>query len=224
MSFSPVQASEHIYDKYKRYLRTIFSIDNDNYNRQFHQLLEDKASFAKGPYLEVQDSFEKGKSIEELIGEGILPRGFRKIGLPLERPLYKHQEVALRKAVDGANLIVSTGTGSGKTESFMIPILAHIIREHEAGKLKPGVRALLIYPMNALANDQIERLRELLADYPQITYGSYTGQTKHTYKEALADYLELNDGKRPLPNELISRQQMKDKPPHLLITNYAMLE
>lgn len=224
MSFSPVRASEHIYEKYKRYLQTIFSIENENYNRQFRQLLEDKASFAKGPYLEVQDSFEKGKSISELISEGSLPRGFRKIGLPLDRPLYKHQEVALRKAAEGANLIVSTGTGSGKTESFMIPILSHIIREHEAGTLSPGVRALLIYPMNALANDQVERLRKLLADYPQITYGSYTGQTKYTYKEALADYLELNEGKKPLPNELISREQIKKAPPHLLITNYAMLE
>lgn len=224
MSFSPVSASDHIYEKYKRYLQTIFSIDNENYSKQFRQLLEDKSSFAKGPYLEVQDSFEKGKSLSELIEEGILPQGFRKIGMPQERPLYKHQEVALRKAASGANLIVSTGTGSGKTESFMIPILAHIIREHEAGELNPGVRALLIYPMNALANDQVERLRELLAAYPQITYGSYTGQTKHKYKEALADYLELNDGKKPLPNELISREQMKETPPHLLITNYAMLE
>ena len=224
MSFSPVLASDHIYDKYKRYLRTIFSIDNENYNQQFHKLLEDKASFAKGPYLEVQDSFEKGKSVAELIDEGMLPKDFRKIGMPQQRPLYKHQEVALRKAAAGANLVVSTGTGSGKTESFMIPILAHIIWEHEDGKLTPGVRALLIYPMNALANDQVERLRILLADYPQITYGSYTGQTKHRYQEALADYLELNDGKKPLPNELISRDQMKETPPHLLITNYAMLE
>ena len=68
MSFSPIRASEHIYDKYKRYLQTIFSIDNENYNLQFQQMLEDKTSFAKGPYLEVQDSFEKGKSITEQIG------------------------------------------------------------------------------------------------------------------------------------------------------------
>lgn len=224
MSFSPVRASDHIYEKYRRYLQTIFSIDNENYNRQFHQLLSEKSSFAKGPYLEVQDSFEKGKSISELIEEGVLPKGFRKIRMPQERPLYKHQEVALRKAQAGGNLIVSTGTGSGKTESFMIPILAHIIREHETKKLNPGVRALLIYPMNALANDQMERLRELLADYPEITYGSYTGQTKYTYKEALADYADLNEGKKPLPNELISRDQIKETPPHMLITNYAMLE
>ena len=224
MSFSPVEASEHITEKYKRYLKTIFSIDNEIYNNQFCNLLSDQKSLAAGPYLDVSDSFEKGKSISELIEEGILAEGFRKINIPLERPLYRHQEEAIRKVSQNNNLIVSTGTGSGKTESFMIPLLDHIIREHENGTLDSGVRALLIYPMNALANDQIERLRELLADYPEITYGSYTGQTKQKYGDALAEYKQLNEGKDPLSNELISREQIKNTPPHILVTNYAMLE
>ena len=224
MGFSPVEASEHITKKYKRYLKTIFSIDNDIYNKQFHDLLSDQKSLAAGPFLDVSDSFEKGKSIFELIKEGILAEGFKKINIPLERPLYKHQEEAIRKVSHNNNLIVSTGTGSGKTESFMIPLLNHIIREHEGGTLDSGVRALLIYPMNALANDQIERLRDLLADYPEITYGSYTGQTKQKYGDALAEYKQLNEGKEPLSNELISREQIKNTPPHILVTNYAMLE
>ena len=224
MGFSPVEASEHITKKYKRYLKTIFSIDNDIYNKQFHDLLSDQKSLAAGPFLDVSDSFEKGKSISELIEEGILAEGFKKINIPIERPLYRHQEEAIRKVSQNNNLIVSTGTGSGKTESFMIPLLNHIIREHEGGTLDSGVRALLIYPMNALANDQIERLRDLLADYPEITYGSYTGQTKQKYGDALAEYKQLNEGKEPLSNELISREQIKNTPPHILVTNYAMLE
>ena len=63
MGFSPVEASEHITKKYKRYLKTIFSIDNDIYNKQFHDLLSDQKSLAAGPFLDVSDSFEKGKSI-----------------------------------------------------------------------------------------------------------------------------------------------------------------
>src|SRR5699024_5895272 len=141
-----------------------------------------------------------------------------------ERTLYLHQQLALETALAGKNMVVSTGTGSGKTESFLIPILAHLLQEKEEHTLCSGVRALLIYPMNALANDQIERLRELLAKCPEITYGSYTGQTKEKYSEALEDYKKLNDGKLPSPNELISREQIKQTPPHILLTNYAMLE
>ena len=224
MGFSPVAASEHIYDKYRRYLKTIFAIDDPVYNQQFQQLLENRRTLVAGPYLDVSDSFIKGKSLEDMISEGVIAESFRKIHMPLTRPLYFHQEKAFRKALAGDNLIVSTGTGSGKTECFLIPILNELLREKEAGKLNQGVRALLVYPMNALANDQIERLRELLAECPEITFGSYTGQTKEKFDEALADYKELNGGNVPLPNELISRQQIKENLPHILVTNYAMLE
>jgi ATP-dependent helicase YprA (DUF1998 family) len=224
MSFSPVEASEHITEKYSRYLHTIFSIDNEVYNKQFQEQLSSMKLLAAGPYLDVSDSFEKGLSIKQLIESGELASGFRKINLPISRPLYKHQQIAIEKILSGKNLIVSTGTGSGKTESFMIPVLNHIIREHEAGRLDKGVRALLIYPMNALANDQVERLRDLLANYPEITYGSYTGQTRNKYNDALVEYKMLNENREPLKNELISREQIKENPPHILITNYAMLE
>jgi Distinct helicase family with a unique C-terminal domain including a metal-binding cysteine cluster len=76
----------------------------------------------------------------------------------------------------------------------------------------------------ALANDQIERLRGILGNYPEITYGCYTGQTKGQYSAALAEYKKLNNQEIPNKNELISREQMKETPPHILITNYAMLE
>ena len=224
MSFSPVEASKNIVKKYNRYLHTIFSIDNEEYNNQLKNQLISMQTLATGPYLDVSDSFEKGLSIEQLIDKDMLAKGFNKIRMPIKRPLYKHQQIAIEKTIKGENLIVSTGTGSGKTESFLIPVLNHIIREHEAGKLDKGVRALIIYPMNALANDQVERLRDLLADYQEITYGSYTGQTKNKYNEALAEYKQLNDNQEPQKNELISREQIKENPPHILITNYAMLE
>ena len=224
MAFSPVEASKRITEKYSRYLHTIFSIDDEGYNKQLQDQLQGMDLLASGPYLDVSDSFEKGSSLKELINDGKIAKSFRRINMPLTRPLYKHQEIAVNKVLANQNLIVSTGTGSGKTESFMIPVLNHIIREYEAGTLDDGVRALLIYPMNALANDQIERLRELLVDFPEITYGSYTGQTKNSYKDALAEYLQLNENHAPAKNELISRDQIKETPPHILITNYAMLE
>lgn len=224
MAFSPVTASQHIKEKYYRYLKTIFRI-GEPYQAEFERLLDNGDLFAKGPYLDVTDAFTKGNSLEALIAESLLPKRFARIRMNQTRPLYAHQEKSIRKiAQDERNLVVSTGTGSGKTESFLIPILRELVMEDEAGTLTPGVRALLLYPMNALANDQTERLRELLEDYPAITFGVYTGQTEQEYDKALAEYKSLNNNQTPLPNELISRDQMIKTPPHILITNYAMLE
>jgi hypothetical protein len=78
--------------------------------------------------------------------------------------------------------------------------------------------------MNALANDQMKRLRKILASYPYITFGLYNSSTKYTYREAKSAYRELNNKNDPLPNEVISRDDMQKKPPHILITNYSMLE
>lgn len=224
MAFSPVAASKQIVDKYERYLNTIFNIADRRYSEGFQNALKEMIAFSSGPYLDVTDSFVKGASLQELINANLIAPKFEYINMPLDRPLYKHQQEAIEKSISGKNLVVSTGTGSGKTECFLIPILNYLIRQHEQSCLDSGVRALLVYPMNALANDQVERLRGLLSDYPEITYGSYTGQTKNRYKDALIEYKQLNNGQNPQVNELISRDQMKDSPPNILITNYAMLE
>ena len=224
MGFSPVSASKVIVEKYKRYLGTIFQISDATYQKQFKEELAKEHTFAQGPYLDVTDAFEKGASIQELIEKNVLPEGMSRINLHQTRPLYKHQEIALKKVIQDQNIVVSTGTGSGKTESFLIPILDHLIRLDEKGQLDEGVRALIIYPMNALANDQVERLRGLLQEYPKITYGSYTGQTRDKLSDAVIEYQKLNDNQMPPINELISREQIKKTPPHILITNYAMLE
>ena len=224
MSFSPVEASKAISEKYFRYLNTAFNI-GEPYAKEFHQLINNSSSLARGPYLDVTDTFQSGKALVELIDEGVLPRNFSKINMNMTRPLYLHQELALRKIVcEKKNLVVSTGTGSGKTESFLIPVLQELVDEYEKGTLSHGVRALLIYPMNALANDQVERLREILNHFPEITFGVYTGQTQHKRERALAEYKKLNNNQNPLPNELISREEMISAPPHIFITNYAMLE
>lgn len=228
MYFRPLEASQNIVNKYKRYLLTTFRIKDNDYHRQFEEQLSKSNEIAKGPYLDVTDTFLKDKTIEELIKEGILSSEFYKLDsekLPVKtRPLFKHQVNAIKKSVGGKNVVVSTGTGSGKTESFMIPILNHLMREKEDGKLGPGIRAILIYPMNALANDQVYRLRELLRNYPYITFGCYTGETEEHEKQAIAKYKRLNDNEEPIVNEILSREKMRDNPPNILITNYAMLE
>ena len=223
MAFSPVKASKEIAFEYSRYLSSIFSLSDPVYQQQFAARLQEMP-FSSGPFLEVTDAFESGQTVRELMDAGDLPEHFDRLGFHLDRPLYKHQIEALFQISSGCNAVVSTGTGSGKTESFLFPIAKELVKEANAGTLGCGVRAMLIYPMNALANDQVERLRELLKNFPEISFGCYTGQTPETYDAALANYKQLNNGQLPLKNELISREQMKAYPPNILITNYAMLE
>jgi hypothetical protein len=107
----------------------------------------------------------------------------------------------------------------------LFPILDALLKERELGTLaSPGVRALLLYPMNALANDQLARLRELLADVPDVTFGRFTGDTGWDDESRLAADYVRRYGVEPLPNEMLSRERMRTTPPHVLVTNFAMLE
>ena len=129
MAFNVIEASKTITRKYKRYLKTMFDIADLDYKRIFDEKLEKDNSFSKGPYLDVIDSFQKGKSVTQLIEEGILNRDFEKIPDIYSKTLYSHQVDSLLKIKEGKNVIVSTGTGSGKTESFLIPIFDSLMEE-----------------------------------------------------------------------------------------------
>ncbi len=227
MSLNPVKASREIFKRFLSYITTTFRLSSAELNIQIEQALREPGKFAKGPILEIIPPFLTGKNVAELIELGVLHPSFRKLqtdSLPLERPLFFHQEQAIKIICEEQkSAVVATGTGSGKTESFMIPILNHLFEEKEQGVLAPGVRALLLYPMNALANDQIKRLRTLLANQPQITFGIYTGETEERQHNALEKYLRMFH-LEPLPNEIICRERMRLAPPHILLTNYAMLE
>lgn len=224
----PLRAANRIADDYIRYLRSTFSPSDPDLRRDFTAQLSDGRQLTKGPILQAQAPYSQGVSIRELVDEGVLRDGFlRHDGsqLDLDRPLYVHQEQAIRKTISGRNLMVATGTGSGKTESFLLPIVNDLLGEIESGTIsQPGVRALLLYPMNALANDQLRRLREVLAPFPEITFGRYVGDTKDKLSDAQDQFNHRFPGETPLPNELLAREQMKTTPPHVLVTNFAMLE
>lgn len=230
MIFRPSESSKKITDFYKRYLLTSFNTNNAKYNEQLERELSKPKAISDGPYISMSDPYKKGKKIVNLIEEGIISKEMLKLKKihPSDRTLYQHQEEAIRKADKGKNLIVTTGTGSGKTESFLIPVINQLLKEKENGTLGPGVRTLIIYPMNALVNDQIRRIRELLFDMDTdscITFGRFTGETKEKQKDAEKLYSEVEDKAYPWrKNEIISREQMRVTPPNILITNYAMLE
>ena len=241
--FNPAKASQAIKNEFIDYISTSFSIADGDYNDVFLKKLHDYGVISKGPLIEINDIFKSGNTLKYLCDHDVLSKLFltleeskpkdsvHKHKLPLFRPLYKHQEEAINViTTKQLNAVITTGTGSGKTECFLIPILNELLREAEERTLSPGVRAILIYPMNALANDQMKRLRELLMCFPKITFGVYNGDTKKTEQEAIAQYCDLHSEgeceelRTPLPNELISRERMNETPPHILCTNYAMLE
>ena len=97
MSFDILNATKHITEKYTRYLKTMFDIGDPVYKQLFNKEMEKIGSFYKGPYLDVVDSFENGKSVAELIDEGKLDQDFNRIENIYVKTLFKHQELSLNK-------------------------------------------------------------------------------------------------------------------------------
>lgn len=234
MTINPVEITQFLREYYLRFYAEEFEIRDRELADAFKTNM-DTFLFQKGPFLEITPSYQKGRTLAQLIQAGNMNTGFKHFyreAFPHlhENPLYKHQEQAILKVVSGRNLVISSGTGSGKTECFLLPIYDHLLTEFDEGRLGPGVRALLLYPMNALVNDQQRRLREisnaLQARCPEIrlTFGKYTGDTMETRRQAEEKFFEEHPDGQLCPLELLSREEIRETPPHVLITNYSMLE
>lgn len=223
--FNPIESVKNIESSYRRYIKTTFHTNVDTYNDQLSKAIDDY-EFVKGPFLQIARRYAKSSTIRQLIDCNLLSSEFRNLesaDLPVDMRLYQHQCNALDNIISrDRNTVVSTGTGSGKTESFLIPIINHLMREVENGTIgDPGVRAMIIYPMNALVNDQIDRMAGIFENYPSIRFGFFTGETRELKD---SEDFENRFNRHPLDNEVYTREQLRSNPPHILITNYAMLE
>ena len=124
MAIHPLKTTELIRDSYLRYLRTIKPFQDEELRNEFIRAISEQDMLVKGPIVQVALPYKKELAIKELVEEGVLSKRFEKLcsdALPYERQLYTHQVQAIRKAVNGRNLVVSTGTGSGKTEILYNP-------------------------------------------------------------------------------------------------------
>jgi len=234
MAIDPLRLTNDVRESYIRYLISSFRIKDQRIREQFYKEAK-KFYYTNGPILEATPPFKKGCYLKNLVIEEILDENIEKFiyeALPYLKtnPLYVHQQKAIKKLSNGRNVVIASGTSSGKTECFLIPIYNHLLNEYKKGKLTPGVRALLLYPMNALVNDQLRKLRKIakkieekMGEVP-ITFGRYVGDTKYTRKQGEEQFRRNNPGEDPAKGELLSREEMREKPPHILITNYAMLE
>lgn len=219
---NPIYLTQRLKGALIRYLLTTFDVNRDGENAALHARMrataEADSALVTGPFLELTEPYETGLSIRQLVEAGTLsPKmlSVQKPPIPFDATLYQHQQRATERIAEGHSVIVSSGTGSGKTESFMIPILNDLLQ-----RPAQGVRAVLIYPLNALVNDQLARLEKLLTG-TDITFGRYTSELVDKTSEWQKKY-----GRQLPSNQIISRQQIREegKIPNILITNYAMLE
>jgi ATP-dependent helicase YprA (DUF1998 family) len=226
MPLDPARLTTELIDQYASYLQSRFHFRDEGLRAQFSSTLAQNRLHA-GPFLELLPAFATGRSIRELVAAAVLHRRF--LDLPAEviqpdRALYLHQDEAIGKVKAGRNVVVATGTGSGKTETYLLPIISHLFESLAQRGRRPAVRALLVYPMNALANDQLRRIRQLLQTEPALTFGRYTGETPRSARDGLARFRQMWPHEPVLKNELKSREEMWQTPPDILITNFAMLE
>ena len=166
----------------------------------------------KQPLIQINPKYKPAESVDELALQGVLSQKTADIfqtgkpeGHPTPLRLYVHQRQAIDFAARRESYVVTTGTGSGKSLSFFIPIVDRIVREKEKDPT-PRTRAIIIYPMNALANSQYEEMRKFLWDYTDetlpVTIKRYTGQERTTEE----------------------RDAIRNNPPDILLTNYMMLD
>lgn len=222
--FNPIQAARTIEASYRNYLATTIHFEDKELQNQLRAILEGRNFLSKGPFLEATPPHTKDATVRDLVDQELLNKGMLSLGgFDPDRQLYVHQVNAIKKALEKKNYIVVTGTGSGKTECFLLPIINDILEEFSNSGHKPGVRAMILYPMNALANDQLKRLRTLL-ERTDITFGRYTGDTLEKQSDAALAWKADNPGAKRLKNEIISREQIRRTPPNILLTNYSMLE
>lgn len=226
---------EKIRQRYENYLKTSFFFKKPSLRASFETALQEEGSLLKGSYPEPARHFLTGLNARDLARECFPGSAIDLLPALINAPLYMHQERAVRAVhQEGNNIVVATGTASGKTESFLYPILFELYRQHLAGQLsQPGVRAMILYPMNALANDQRDRLRDISRDLHEAgsnfrpTFGQYIGQTPENCRDRWrnAGWWEENRllGRFP-QGEMIFRDEMREAPPHILLTNYSMLE
>ena len=152
------------------------------------------------PLIQINANYQRATDVPALVAQRLLDPGCADI-FPIT--LYRHQEEAISIADAGESYVVTTGTGSGKSLCFFIPIVNAILAEKRADPAR-RTRAIVIYPMNALANSQLEELGKYIPDRPEgrpVTFARYTGQESQEERRAIAD-----------------------DPPDILLTNFMMLE
>jgi Lhr-like helicase len=193
---------------YQDFVRSFILIADERAKEFVDKALEEESKLWPDPLIQVSPSYALGATIDDLAHEGLITEETARIfrwedGRPFH--LFQHQEDSIRLALEGKNFVVTSGTGSGKSLCYFLPIIDSLIRQ--SGTDKP-VSALIVYPMNALVNSQLQSLQNLKIKYEKrteeefpVTFAKYTGETSEE-----------------------ERDQMRRHPPQIILTNYVMGE
>ncbi|HXF94288.1 MAG TPA: DEAD/DEAH box helicase [Nitrospiraceae bacterium] len=213
--FSVIESVRHLIDQYRSFIKSSYRLADPHLRSQFEEHVNRAEVLVKGPYVTLARDFAEGRWLKDLLDAGCGHPDLARFHWPFgPSPLYAHQEDAFRAVEAGRNVVVKTSTGSGKTEAFLLSVLSGVLRLKDKGLR--GTKAILLYPMNALANDQLLRLRNLLRDsHTGITFALYTGDSE-TVTSALGEPLA--------GHELTRREEIRRNPPDILLTNYKQLE
>jgi hypothetical protein len=246
MALNPIVYTEKVVRSFLRYQLTAYPFADERLLAQMRTLLSldqtRNSPLLKGPFISLSRPFRQGASVETLVREGVFHPHMRQRIPAAITHVYGHQEDAIRAIRAGRTTLVSTGTGSGKSECFLYPIVSKCLELRDADA-PAGISAVIVYPMNALAEDQLQRLRSLLAG-TRIPFGMYVGKTPDLDNEVAgirlpvgssrADYEaaveKVRQEKRSEtvypPEEICSREIMRTrgKQPRILLTNVKQLE
>ena len=204
---------EELVKEYKRFTRSFTKIRAEDISRKVNYAYESE-EFWPAPLIQLNPNFEVGGYVDDLVSDGILDPECAKIFRSKRQSddfgdrlqLHRHQTDAIDIARRKESYVLTTGTGSGKSLGYFIPIVDDVLRRKRAGDRCDGITSIVVYPMNALCNSQLEELEKYLRlGYGEgkepVTFARYTGRESNEQRERIAK-----------------------SPPDILLTNYVMLE
>ena len=181
---------------YSSYVKSFIEIRDPRIREHVESLLAAGLLWPQ-PLIQLNPAFEAGRWIDDLVDEKLLhPTCAKVFRRDKDRPetkgegrklrLHRHQEESIRVARKGGSYVLTTGTGSGKSLSYIVPIVDHVLRTGSG----QGIKAIVVYPMNALANSQQNELRKFVCEgFPNgvgpVTFARYTGQEKDEEREKI---------------------------------------
>jgi superfamily II DNA or RNA helicase len=186
---------EHVVSNYRKYLTSFININDDRIKEEVSKSFQSDG-FIPEPLIQFNPSFAKGKALKDLNINKNLIKAFG------DYDLYKHQVEAVELGIQSKGFVVTSGTGSGKSLTYLATIFNSIL--NQGLNKKKGVKAILVYPMNALINSQEEEIKKYSENYGPdfpITFSKYTGQEGGEIRESI-----------------------KIQQPDIILTNYMMLE
>jgi hypothetical protein len=193
---------------YRDFVRSFFIVADERARQFVERALLEEARLWPDFFLQVSPAYARAATVDELAAQGVLHEDTARIFRTPENTafhLYQHQIEAIEKARVPESYVVTSGTGSGKSLTYFLPIVDNLMRQPVTGE---QVAALVVYPMNALVNSQLQSLETLKRDYERrtgrdfpVTFAKFTGETNDAVREGL-----------------------RQRPPHILLTNYVMAE